>query len=180
MSPSSVHVFLLFALYWKQICASSPFPMCPGSPAEKHAKCAMTVEFPHASCEDVNAEIVARMLRVDGWQDPHNQGTYSLLNYSSGLGKIEGSRITGDELYTDLFVFELIESGQGCQLHACSESQVRSVVDYSTNYCNLRSLYCNQSDSCPIITLNLEYEEVYVDCGQRTVEKCISTRENET
>lgn len=143
--------------------------------------CSMTIVFSDASCDEVDAEIVARMEHVDGWQDPHNQGIYSLLNYTTGSREIKGSRITGDEKYTDLFMFELSEhGGQSCELSACSESQVLSVLDYSTNYCNLRSLYCNESDGCPVVNSDLQYEESYVDCGQREDEKCISSRETGT
>ena len=35
-----------------------------------------------------------------------------------------------------------------CVIDACSESQVLSVYDYSTNYCNLYNLYCGKADGC--------------------------------
>ena len=49
---------------------------------------------------------------------------------------------------------------------ACSESQVNSVIDYSTNYCNLHSLYCNSSDGCPTAGTDLTYSESYSSCSQ--------------
>lgn len=49
---------------------------------------------------------------------------------------------------------------------ACSESQVTSVVDYSTNYCNLHSLYCNSSSGCPTAGKDLTYTEKYSSCSQ--------------
>ena len=36
----------------------------------------------------------------------------------------------------------------GCTIEACSESQVSSVLDYGTNYCNLKMLYCGSADGC--------------------------------
>jgi hypothetical protein len=34
-----------------------------------------------------------------------------------------------------------------CVAHMCSESQVFSIGDFDTNYCNLRNVYCNSVHS---------------------------------
>merc|ERR1719491_2135589 len=156
-------------------CSSSN--SCPGSPALTNAKCDMTVSFPQASttCGVVSAEIMARLNGDNQWMDPHNRGKYTLIESSST--SIRGSRETGDGKYTDLFGFELSSmEGGGCELKACSQSQVFSILDASTNYCNLRSLYCNSSDNCPVVNAELEYEEKYNNCWQRKAGDCIATR----
>jgi len=156
---------------------------CPGSPALTHAKCDMTIYFPSSftTCDVVQAEIVARLKGTGGWGDPHNQGTYTLLESTSpspldGSSMVRGSRETGDGKYTDKFGFNLIPSkdGEGCEMSGCSESQVLSILDMSTNYCNLRSLYCNSSDGCNVVSSELDYTEKYLNCWQRHAENCIA------
>jgi len=184
MASSQIQNFILAVVCLMRTCVSSSPISCPGSPSIEHAKCAMDVVFPYTNCDVVQAEIVARMMGVDGWEDPHNLGSYSPAPIKSGeyisdgLRTIWGSRITGDGKYTDVFGFTLSENEgkDGCRLSACSESQVHSRVDYSTNYCNLRSLYCNTIDGCPIVESDLQYEEAYVDCEQREKELCIHRR----
>ena len=104
--------------------------ICPGSPAWKHAKCKMLVTFQN-NCSAVASEIILR-LTSSAWIDPHNQGTYELLSQHENL--ISGQRITGGGQYTDLFTFSLDpgsdrDSGS-CQVTACSESQVFSILDF--------------------------------------------------
>lgn len=159
--------------------------VCPGSPKTVHAKCSMTIYFPKTSCVIIRDEIVSRMRGEKGWIDPHNQGTYTLLNTpcekddktcsNEDLEMVEGSRLTGDGKYTDLFNFGFSDYGEGgCEVSACSESQVKSIKDFSTNYCTLRNLYCNSSDGCNIVNSDfLEYSESYSNCLQRTAELCI-------
>eukprot|EP01083_Nonionella_stella_P302825 1045671_1 len=134
---------------------------CPGSPSWQHAKCSMTVSFPSHTCAQVREEITLRLTQTS-WIDPHNNGTYKLTSTTDtdsddgsdlsdgGTEVVTGERLTGDGKYTDKFVFTFTESSSsGCQVTACSESQVFSILDFSTNYCNLRNLYCNSSkDGC--------------------------------
>ena len=175
-------------------------PTCPGSHAHfKHAMCSMSVNFPKpTSCSTVKNEIISRMNGDNGWLDPHNNGTYTVIDnevvdvqysygddedqYDGQMTKITGSRVTGNGQYTDLFTFTLLEQdssdgntdGGGCVLNACSESQVFSILDFSTNYCNLRNLYCNsKDDGCPIVKYDLDYKETYINCWQRDATKCI-------
>jgi len=161
--------------------AALPFDKtCPGSPAWTHAKCKMTVKF-QQPCKTVISEINLR-LTSPKWTDPHNRGTYTQLS-SSRISPnhmlVKGSRLTGDGKYTDLFTFYTIEkssssSSEQCEVNACSESQVFSILDFSTNYCNLRNLYCNSKDGCAPVEYELDHEEIYVDCHQNKKQNCIS------
>merc|ERR1719487_2606104 len=86
------------------------------------------------------------------WLDPHNGGIYTLLSSSDGL--INTQRTTnpatsvGGKVYTDKQTFELTAIDGGCQIKGCSESQGGSFADFSTNYCDLRNLYCGSADGC--------------------------------
>jgi hypothetical protein len=123
--------------------------MCPGSPAGSHASMKVTAAA-DASCDVVQKEIEAR---VSGdWVDPHNGGIYSLISSSNGV--INTQRTTnpatsvGGNVYTDKQTFQLTSADGGCQIKGCSESQGGSFSDFSTNYCDLRNLYCGSSDGC--------------------------------
>ena len=48
--------------------------------------------------------------------------------------------------YTDRVHIHLSSSGSSCMIHSCSRSQVNSYKDFSTNYCNIVSLYCGSKD----------------------------------
>ena len=158
-------------------------PTCPGSPAFKNASCSMVITFPRSTtCSMVQSEITSRMNGVNGWVDPHNSGTYSLLNnlvnIEEQMSQLTGSRTTADGKYTDIFLFVLEEDStgeSGCILSGCSESQVFSVLDFSTNYCNLRNLYCNnKDDGCQIVDHDFDYEETYLSCWQNDGTRCIA------
>jgi hypothetical protein len=148
---------------------------CPGSPSTVHASCEMTVTFPE-KCDTVREEILARLQGQNQWKDPHNQGIYTLLDDTGS--EIQGSRRTGDDKYTDLFDLTFNESEGNCAVKACSESQVFSILDFSTNYCNLFALYCNSTDGCPVVVHELEYKEdfEYKKCWQHTKANCFGTR----
>merc|ERR1712178_160438 len=49
---------------------------------------------------------------------------------------------------TDKQTFELTSKDGGCEIKGCSESQGFSIGDFSTNYCDLRNLYCGSGDGC--------------------------------
>jgi uncharacterized protein YkwD len=123
---------------------------CPGSSAALHASMKVTVEA-DAGCDVVQAEIEARA-GGGSWVDPHNGGIYSVLSSSNGL--INTQRTTnpatsvGGTVYTDKQTFELTSTDGGCQIKGCSESQSSSVGDFSTNYCDMRNLYCGSADGC--------------------------------
>jgi len=121
---------------------------CPGSSAWVHAKCEVSVEA-HAECGDVMAEMDGRVAGIakGTWHDPHNRGIYSILGREAH--ELSLQRRTGNGKYTDklTFTFDKTSSGK-CKIQGCSESQVTSVADFSTNYCNLRMMYCGSADGC--------------------------------
>jgi hypothetical protein len=135
---------------------------CPGSGSLIHASMKVTAKA-SASCSDVQAEIEARAQGQGGWVDPHNGGVYSLLGSSNGV--INTQRTTnpatsvGGTVYTDKQTFSLSDVDGGCQIEACSESQGTSVGDFSTNYCDMRNLYCGSSDGCKTVSKDFTHEE---------------------
>mmetsp|Transcript_994 Transcript_994/g.1259 ORF Transcript_994/g.1259 Transcript_994/m.1259 type:complete len:185 (+) Transcript_994:78-632(+) len=181
MISSNINLLLIICLF--STIASSTGEMdkiCPGSPARRHASCQMIVTFPESPCSAVQSEISSRLTSTT-WIDPHNQGVYTQLESSyseNGAILIKAKRLTGDKKYTDLFNFLLEDSpgSSSCIVRACSESQVFSVLDFSTNYCNLRNLYCNSDDGCVPIQHNLKYKEEYTNCGQRGIGNCIVSK----
>ena len=164
-------VVLLSATITTTVLAKEQDPSCPGSPAWKNAKCKMSIDFKEP-CHIVQSEINLR-LTSESFVDPHNGGKYSQI--SSQEGAVKGSRLTANGKWTDLLDFSFISTNEGstCTVTACSESQVFSILDFSTNYCNLRNLYCNSSDGCSPVQYDLTYEESYVSCGQNKKQNCI-------
>ena len=147
---------------------------CPGSPARMmHASADTHVVFAH-SCTDVASEIFNRVNGAGGWVDPHNEGHYSILSQQPSSGtptKITLSRRTGDDRYTDKMDLTFQPAAgpggpnTGCEIEACSESQVTSYADFSTNYCNLHNLYCGSDDGCPYSQRDLQSHESHVHNG---------------
>lgn len=122
---------------------------CPGSPSFFHASMKTTATAA-TSCAKVQKEIEARA--GGSWVDPHNGGIYSVLSSNDGL--IQTQRTTnpatsvGGKVYIDKQTFSLSDADGSCQIKACSESQSASAADFSTNYCDLRNLYCGSADGC--------------------------------
>jgi hypothetical protein len=143
---------------------------CPGSPAKMHAVCEMEVAF-EDSCESVREEILARIHKQNSeWHDPHNNGTYS-LQYSDEF-EFEVSRRTGDGRYTDKMILTFLDqSDGGCNIDACSKSQVLSLLDFSTNYCNIHDLYCSENGCRPFS--KLAFVEKFASCKQRNADDCL-------
>lgn len=135
---------------------------CPGSPAFVHASCKVSVEA-HAPCDDVRNEVLSRVKgQYLKWHDPHNNGTYTLTDTGAD-GSLSLQRVTGNKKYTDKMRFVFADAKDGsCSVKACSESQVMSVADFSTNYCNLRMLYCSKGDGCHPVNSNFEVAELEV------------------
>ena len=122
--------------------------VCPGSKALVHASATVSATA-HASCADVKAEMLARVQGQGDelWHDPHNNGTYA-VTHEAPLS-LSLSRLTGDKKYTDMMTVTLAEGPGGtCSIAGCSESQVTSILDFGTNYCNLKMLYCGSADGC--------------------------------
>ena len=129
---------------------------CPKSSALMHAGCEVTIRFKN-TCADVQDEIRSRINGQGSiWTDPHNNGTYSIIDANKALFQL--SRLTGDEKYTDLINFSFeAESDSECVVTACSESQVYSIGDAGTNFCNSYDLYCNEEACHPSTKLDYEY-----------------------
>ena len=53
---------------------------------------------------------------------------------------------------------------------ACSESQITSVIDMSTNYCDLHDLYAGKG-----VKTTLDGQETLVSCSQHVASKCIKS-----
>jgi len=104
------------------------------------------------SCDVVMAEMKARIAGQPGaWHDPHNNGQYA-LDASDDPSELHMHRVTGDKKYTDKQLFTFTNSPGQCEITGCSESQVFSVADFSTNYCDLRMMYCGKADGCKPVT----------------------------
>jgi hypothetical protein len=147
---------------------------CPGSAAWVHAKTEISVSFSN-SCADVMKEIEAR---VKGpWTDPHNNGTYTIT--SSSATQMALNHVTGSKKYTDKVLLTFSGSGSTCSVDACSESQVTSVLDFSTNFCNIHDLYCSDSgcNADGAAHTKLTYKEDVKTCssGQKSTSDCYKT-----
>merc|ERR1712139_32009 len=138
-----------------------------------HAKTQVTA-LASASCADVEAEILARGNHQQNWVDPHNGGIYSVLNKysSSSFEQITTKRTTnpkhsvGGMTYTDKQMFTLTpKTDTTCEIEACSESQGSSLKDFSTNYCDLRNLYCGKADGCTPVLHDFTSAQQSVDAS---------------
>merc|ERR1719453_808176 len=119
---------------------------CPGSPAAVHAGIKITATA-QASCAVVKAEMEARLAGENGWYDQHNRGTYTKQSYG---GDVSAARVTGDGKYTDKMIFDLTDDGSNCKIEGCSQSQVFSIADMGTNYCEVKLLYCGSDEGCKV------------------------------
>ena len=81
-------------------------------------------------------------------------------------------------MYTDKMRFTLTESDGSCSVDACSESQVTSVYDASTNFCNLRDLFCNKAGGCKIVKNDLSYNAdfAFKSCRMHDTSSCNAVR----
>lgn len=138
---------------------------CPGSASLVHASCIVEATA-GASCADVSAELLARIGgQFASWHDPHNNGTYAVVSRSEGeilLTRTSGSKSVGGKQYTDKILFTFSDDEGSCSVTGCSESQVFSVADFSTNYCNIRNLYCGSEDGCSPVKHDFSAEETSV------------------
>jgi hypothetical protein len=107
-----------------------------------------------------------------GWVDPHNAGKYSVMEGSVEGKELHTKRVTGNKKFTDLQLFEFTWDGADCVMTGCSESQVTSYSDFSTNYCNLHDLYCGSQDGCEIIFSDFKYTEEVKSCSSADKGQC--------
>jgi len=152
--------------------AAAPLDTCPGSSSWVHAKTSVTATFTD-SCDSVMSEVTARAKgsSTGAWTDPHNKGVYTIAG--SDASTISLSHLTGNKKYTDKvkLTFSSAANG-GCTLQACSESQVFSVLDMSTNYCNIHDLYCSD-EQCHVLNNKLTYtEDISASSGQHDTSNC--------
>ncbi|CAE7251079.1 unnamed protein product [Symbiodinium natans] len=133
---------------------------CPGSPvpAGDHSACSESIVF-QAPCASVQQEIEARIrLNMDRKQ---LLGNYTLLDSEAGACT-KASRATNPHAdpgpFTDLFGFRYMSAGSHCHVLGCSESQVESLCDFSTNFCNMFNLYCSEADGCASVHHDLKYD----------------------
>lgn len=122
---------------------------CPSSGNPVHAGCEVEVNF-QAGCDVAQAEIHARIngQMTGAWTDPHNAGNYTMLAETTELMQLQ--RTTGNQKYTDKINFLFKANGDSCNLKACSRSQVFSIGDAGTNFCNIHDLYCDDDKCHPI------------------------------
>eukprot|EP00930_Biecheleria_cincta_P048703 TRINITY_DN3397_c0_g1_i2.p1 TRINITY_DN3397_c0_g1~~TRINITY_DN3397_c0_g1_i2.p1 ORF type:complete len:181 (+),score=30.17 TRINITY_DN3397_c0_g1_i2:63-605(+) len=151
---------------WSSMFAGALAYKCPGSGSFVHASCEVTA-VASASCADVMAEMKARATSQGGWVDPHNGGVYTVTE-SSDL-ELHTQRTTnpkksfGGKVYTDKQIFTLTpKDANNCQIEGCSESQGTSVGDFSTNYCDMRNLYCGTADGCKSVLKDFTSQEASV------------------
>eukprot|EP00940_MAST-03C_sp_MAST-3C-sp2_P002953 g2953.t1 len=153
---------------------------CPGSGAFlTHAKTKLEVTFGN-SCADVRSVIQGRAEGTANgqWVDPHNKGTYTVESSSDSQMALQ--RETGNKKYTDKMLFTFTDNGDSsCSVVACSESQVTSVKDFSTNFCNLHDLYCMDA-GCNAIAgatqLSVTNEKIDTcSSGQHSTSDCYQT-----
>uniref|UniRef100_A0A7S3PKC0 Uncharacterized protein n=1 Tax=Aplanochytrium stocchinoi TaxID=215587 RepID=A0A7S3PKC0_9STRA len=137
---------------------------CPGSESFIHASCKYVVQV-NDNCKNVKEEM---FLRVNGqktkkWHDAHNNGVYTVLEGDEGSSTVLMKRRTGNDKYTDKVLFTFQETSDNeCVLKMCSESQVFSVGDFSTNFCNMYLMFCGKSDGCPYVKHSFTYKELAV------------------
>jgi len=150
------------------LATASAFWASPAHAEFGKASCTMKVAFPETPCTKVNEVASGRASGAGGWVDPHNSGTYAVTASSSE--KLEGTRVTGTRggpeiggPFTDKWSLTFATAGNGCSVSAYSTSTSFSILDASTNYCNLHNLYASSG---------MAFSESYTDCGQRDEKEC--------
>merc|ERR1712150_276658 len=102
-----------------------------------------------------------------------------------GTNQLDFSRTTANGQYTDKLTYTFQDKVSGCEVSGCSESQVTSVADFSTNYCNLRMLYCTKDEGCKPVTkdglaFTMEETEVSSSFGaSHDKTACMKTADNQ-
>jgi hypothetical protein len=137
------------------------------------ASCNLIIDFKN-SCADVQTEITTR---VDGqptsWHDPHNNGNYAFTGKDAKKFSLERKSGSASKIvYTDSVEFAFQDSldGDSCHVVASSNSQVFSILDFGTNFCNMNNLYSSDKECRPFKVL--EYTYTVGKCADPTIKKC--------
>jgi len=133
------------------------------------AGCTMKVSFPEASCDAVLQLAKSRASGENGWLDPHNRGTYKVTDASPT--ELQGTRVTGLKggpsmggPFTDKWNLKFAASPSGgCAVSAASTSTGFSILDASTNYCNLHNLYASP---------DWKFAETFESCNEHDTVSC--------
>lgn len=139
-----------------------------------HAGCELTAHFSNP-CSAVHNEISKRILgQYSLWHDPHNNGTYK-ISEPQPANKFSIDRTSGSAStvkYVDRVNLLLSPSSDdtNCNLVATSESQVFSILDFGTNFCNINNLYCSDDDCRPFERLTYTYK--VNKCSDSTLKSC--------
>jgi hypothetical protein len=143
----------------------------------------MEVSF-EEECEEVRGVIESRVAAQQSghWRDPHGGGVYHMdYNTTSEINLHRNGPPNEPYDRYDKMTFTFSPYNQGCLVGACSVSQVTSVLDQNTNFCNLHDLYCSDEGCHPLSASNdsarlLKYHENIDDmyCQEHTREDCYS------
>eukprot|EP00754_Rhynchopus_humris_P012135 Rhum_TRINITY_DN14267_c1_g1::Rhum_TRINITY_DN14267_c1_g1_i1::g.75624::m.75624 len=152
------------------LCVSATAYICPGPDSGLHASCQVTAVV-NGDCAAATAEVQARIKGVDGWVDPHNGGNYSVVSFAGNT--LHGQRTTGKAPhYLDLFTMVFTAQGSSCQIMSCSKSQATSILDFSTNYCDVHNLYCGTASGCKPVHSDFTVSETFGTCFEHDASKC--------
>ena len=148
------------------------------------ASCAAEFNFSHP-CFEVAQEVSRRihgqhLSGADAWHDPHNNGSYAFIHVINpplfNLIRISGT--ASRQKYTDIvnLSFSVVGSGNGsngtCQMSAQSTSTVFSILDFSTNWCNIINLVSSDPRARPFTKLN--YTVAIGQCGEKDTNRCLT------
>ena len=138
------------------------------------AGCVVAIKFSN-SCSEVHQEIGNR---VNGqpnlWHDPHNNGSYAFVGDQNGdnVAFLRTSGSGSKVVYIDSvnFAFTHSSDDQSCVVRATSDSQVFSILDFGTNFCNINNLYSSDSQCRPFKKLTYTYN--VEKCTDSNIKSC--------
>eukprot|EP00092_Neocalanus_flemingeri_P037705 GFUD01041051.1.p1 GENE.GFUD01041051.1~~GFUD01041051.1.p1 ORF type:complete len:172 (-),score=26.16 GFUD01041051.1:126-641(-) len=115
-----------------------------------HASCTIKWQVPE-SCQEFKTKILNQLTAWEGDSlCPTTSNSCPVLPcgqnclykfISSTANTVQGTHTTPVARYTDDVSFTMADDGLGCSIQANSSSQTwYAVLDYGTNYCNLRNL----------------------------------------
>lgn len=100
----------------------------------QHADCKMTVTYPGMTCDSL---YVMMDYEIRSWSaGGPSDGLYAMVEEQEP-SYIWATRTTPVAKYVDDIIFEMSQDGNTCVVAARSRSETLSMLDYSTNYCNM-------------------------------------------